>query len=300
MVNTNEDLETLAKEIEQARTALPHITSLLDAFSPLMMGRSRWLMEVQDDTKKFPVDPIQYHDGKPLSEQGQLFSPEDSWQSAGLAVAQGITLGFPNAAKDMTLLSSQISDGKLDCYSLINASELQDEAQLADRAAELSIEPEILLLFLRSLVRFMLTKKSRDMAPELALLSWTKGYCPVCGSFPHLAILREQGQRWLQCGECSHEWKYSRLQCPYCEHEDPANTSYLFVDGNKEDTAFTCTQCQKYLVTSSRPAELHKTPADLIAITLAHLDIILQEKGFTPMAECEWNTLGSPQICEDK
>jgi FdhE protein len=89
------------------------------------------------------------------------------------------------------------------------------------------------------------------------------------------------------------------LQCPYCEHEDPANTSYLFVDGNKEDTAFTCTQCQKYLVTSSRPAELHQTPADLIAITLAHLDIILQEKGFTPMAECEWNTLGSPQVCED-
>lgn len=299
MVSTNDDIETLAKEIEQARTALPHIASLLDAFSPLMMGKSRWLMEVQDDTKKFPVDPIQYHDGKPLSEQGQFFSPEDPWQSAGLAVAQAITTGFPNAAKDMTLLSSQIIDGRMDCYSLINSSELQDDAPLTSRAAELGLEPEFLLLFLRSLARFMLTKKSRDMAAELTLLSWTKGYCPVCGSFPHLAILRDKGQRWLQCGECGHEWKYSRLQCPYCEHEDPSNTSYLFVDGNKEDTAFTCTKCRKYLVTSSRPAELHQTPADLIAITLAHLDIILQEKGFTPMAEYEWNTLGAPQVCED-
>jgi FdhE protein len=298
MVITNDDIETLAKKIEQARTALPHITSLINAFSPLMMDKGRWLMEVQEYAKKFTVDPVQYHDGKPLSQQGQLFSPDDPWKSAGLAVARGISLGFPNAARDMTALSSQIADGRLDCYALINLSELQDEAPFASRAAELDIEPEILLLFLRFLGRFMLTKKARDVTAELALLSWAKGYCPVCGSFPHLAILRENGQRWLQCGECSHEWKFSRLQCPHCEHEDPANTSYLFVDGNKEDTAFTCTQCQRYLVTSSRPTELHQTPADLIAITLAHLDIILQEKGFTPMAECEWNTLGSPELCE--
>lgn len=296
MVSSNDDIETLAEEIEQARTALPHIASLLNAFGPLMMGRSRWLIEVQEDPKKIPVDPIQYHDGKPLSEQGSLFSPEDPWQSAGLAVAQAIALGFPNAARSMTALSSLIADGRVDCSSLITLSELDDDAQLTARAVELAMELEILLLFLRFLGRFLLTRIARDMADELAPLSWSKGYCPVCGTFPHLAILREHGQRWLQCGECGHEWKFPRLQCPHCEHEDPADTSYLFVAGNKEDTAFTCSQCQRYLVTSSRPAELHQSPADLIAITLAHLDILLQENGFTPMAECEWNTLGSPQV----
>ena len=31
-------------------------------------------------------------------------------------------------------------------------------------------------------------------------------------------------------------------------------------------------------------------PADLIAMSLVHLDVILQEKGFSPMAVCEWNS----------
>ena len=141
----------------------------------------------------------------------------------------------------------------------------------------------------------MLAKKAWDMEAVLAPLSWKKGYCPVCGSFPHLAIIREKGQKWLQCSCCSHEWQFPRLACPYCEHEDPENTNYLFVEGKKEDTAFTCSKCSKYLVTSDHSGSLGRTNADLIALSLAHLDLILQEKGFEPMAECEWNTFEQPE-----
>ena len=128
--------------------------------------------------------------------------------------------------------------------------------------------------------------------------SWKKGYCPVCGSFPHLAIIREKGQKWLQCHDCSHEWQFPRLACPYCEHEDPENTNVLFVEGKKEDTAYTCSKCRKYLVTSARSGDFRQIPADLIAISLAHLDLILQEKGFMPMAGCEGNSLETP--CEEE
>ena len=65
----------------------------------------------------------------------------------------------------------------------------------------------------------------------------------------------------------------------------------LFVEGKKEDTAYTCSNCRKYLVTSAQSGDFRQIPADLIAISLTHLDLILQEKGFMPMAECEGNSL---------
>ena len=115
-------------------------------------------------------------------------------------------------------------------------------------------------------------------------------YCPVCGSFPHLAVIRDKGQRWLQCPQCSHEWSFPRMTCPYCEHEEPAGSSYLFVEGRKEEMAFTCERCQRYLVTIDKSGNLRWMNADLIAISLAHFDMLVQDKGFRPMAECEWNT----------
>jgi FdhE protein len=162
-------------------------------------------------------------------------------------------------------------------------------------AGKNGINPASLQFFLRFLSRFMLSKRAQDMAADLARLSWKKGYCPVCGDYPHLAILREKGQKWLQCSTCSHEWQFSRLSCPNCEHEDPENTNYLFVEGKKDDTAFICNKCGKYLITTNHSGNLYQTNADLLALSLVHLDLILQDKGFLPMAVCEWNVFTTAQ-----
>ncbi len=293
MVSNNDDIETLAEEIEQIRAEQPHVGSLLKAFGPLFLEKSRWLMEVGDYTEIFPIDAVQYLGGIPLIQQCQLFLPDDPWKSAGLSVAEAIRRGLPHFAGDMAGLTKQIAEEKVDCFTLVNSSTAPDESQLADRAQEFEIEPMALQVFLRFVTQFMLSKRAQDMAAELAPLTWNKGYCPVCGSFPQLAIIKEQGQRWLQCGDCSHEWKFPRLTCPCCDHEDPKDTNYLFVEGKKEDSAFTCSNCRKYLITSNRSGNLQQAHAGLIALSLAHLDLILQDKGFLPMAECEWNSFGA-------
>ena len=293
MLCDNDDIDLLAAEIERIRTEFPHLDGLLRAFGPLILARNRWLNDVREYTRVFPVDPVQYLGGVPLSQQCQIFFPEDPWQKAGLSVAAAISFGFPHCAEDMAALADKIADGTFNCFALMSCPAAPDDAQITASATELGIEPQVLLLFQRFLRQFMLSKRARDMAAELASLSWKKGYCPVCGSFPQLAIIRELGQRWLQCGDCNHEWQFSRLTCPSCGHEDPENTNFLFVEGKKEETAFTCSQCRKYLLTSNRPVEMRKTSADLIALSLAHLDLILQEKGFQPMVVTGWNTFGS-------
>jgi FdhE protein len=291
------EIETLEEDMKQVLAEKPHVGSLLNAFGPLLLEKSRWLSGIQTYKKTFPVDPIQYLEGKPLIQQCQLFLPEDFWKSAGLSVAKAIGQGFPHLAEDMASLAKQVADGRVDSFSLIHSSDESDDNTV--QAKDLGVMEVSLEFLQRFLTRFILTKRAQDMAPELAPLSWKKGYCPVCGSFPQLAIIRDQGQKWLQCSSCSHEWQFPRLSCPYCDHEDPKNTNIMFVEGKKEDSAFICEKCRRYLVTANRSDSLRKTNPDIIAISLAHLDIILQGKGLQPMVNCEWNTFETPSKTEE-
>ena len=290
MESINNETETLAEEIKQVLAEQPHVESLLNAFGPILMEKSRWLAEVQNYKKTFPVDAIQYEGGISLIQQCQLFLPEDLWESAGLAVAQGIGQGFSHLAEEIEGLSEQIADERFDCLSLLHSIAESDDERLTSQAESIGVELALLQLFLRFLTRFMLTKRAQDMAADLAFLAWKKGYCPICGSFPQLAIIRDKGQKWLQCPDCNHEWQFPRLACPYCDHEDPENTNYMFIEGKKEDSAFVCSKCRRYLLTAHRSETLRQTHPDIIAISLAHLDLVLQDKGFKPMVVCEWNT----------
>jgi hypothetical protein len=47
-----------------------------------------------------------------------------------------------------------------------------------------------------------------------------------------------------------------------------------------------------HLLTAKRSADLGHPPANLIAMSLTHLDVILQENGYRPMTECGWNNFG--------
>lgn len=268
----------LAKEIERLAAAHPHVAPLLQAFGPLLVEKERWLQETPP-AAPVPIDEDRYRDGVAMLQQGPLFVEDDPWSSAGLAVARGIAQGFPLFAGEMTKWAEEIMAG-VDCYALLDGGTAPATDDVPSRK-----------LFLEFLARFMLTRIARSMAKSLAPLTWNRGYCPVCAGLPHLAILRDKGQRFLQCAHCSHEWPFSRLTCPACGHEDPENSQILFIEGHKEDSVFTCSNCQRYLITGDRSGGLGQVNADLIAMSLVHLDFIAQDKGFSPMTACPWNTL---------
>jgi FdhE protein len=290
MANALYETEDLAREIEMLRSTQPHLENLLKAFAPLFLEKNQWLADTVADPRIFPIDPLRYAEGIPLNQQHQLFLADDPWGSAGWSAAKSIALGFPHLDRDMEVLLRRFTDGKYEFFSLLFVNKQEADGQLADKAVELGISPTALHLFLRVLNRFMLTKKARDMQSELAAHAWKKGYCPICGGFPHLAILGDQGERRLQCADCGYAWPFSRLTCPHCDHEDPQNTNIFFIDGQQDEFAFICDQCRRYLLTVKRSASLGCFHADLIAMGLLHLDVILQEKGYSPMAECEWNS----------
>ncbi|MGW8158897.1 MAG: formate dehydrogenase accessory protein FdhE [Desulfoprunum sp.] len=294
MSHTRNREEELAAEITRLKQERPYLDNLFTSFGPMLLLRERWMKDKRKEGTTISVDPLQYSGGITLIQQCRDLLDDDRWHDAGLAAAGAIGSGFRELAGDMDFLADRIRGG-LDCYAVYrSAIDLKPE-ELQRKARETGVQELSLAVFLRCIGRLMLGIKAAEMATELASLSWAKGYCPVCGSFPHLAIIRDKGQRWLQCPQCNHEWGFPRMTCPYCEHEDPENSGFLFVEGKKGEMAFTCSKCQKYLITIDQSGNLRSTSADLLAISLAHLDILVQEKGLEPMAQCEWNTYQKPE-----
>ena len=271
--------DDLAREIDILGSSQPHLQNILNAFGPFLLEKNQWLSDTAVDAKALSIDPLRYVQGISLNRQQNVFSTDDPWGSAGWSAAKAIAQGFPKFAPDMDVLLRRFTEGNYDCITHLFADAQEVDVDLTEKSKELAISPTSLHLFLRLLNRFMLTKKARDMHGELTAHGWAKGYCPVCGSMPHLAILGDNGQRHLQCPDCNHQWKFARLTCPYCEHEDAANTESIFIEGKKEESAFVCSKCRKYLLTVNRSESLQQLPADLLALGLIHLDVILQEKG---------------------
>jgi FdhE protein len=79
------------------------------------------------------------------------------------------------------------------------------------------------------------------------------------------------------------------MLCPGCGQESPSGLDYFYVEGRQQETAFTCDACKRYLITLNHVSDLGETDRDVTAISLIHLDLIMQEKGLTPMTWCEWN-----------
>jgi len=293
MENTAYELEALAKYTDYIGGQKPHSRILLQAFLPLFIEKFRLLQELQGHQQTFPMDRLKFENGIPLIQQFQLFHRHDPWKQIAISAARAIAQGFPALKEDMRVLEEQVETGGMDCYDFFqDSSSDQDDLRLMTWAVRYSVSSAALGFFLKTVEHFLLCKRAADMKESLAPLAWNKGYCPVCASMPMLAITREQGRQWLQCSRCSHEWTFPRLACPACNHTSPEDTTYLYIEGNPDESVFVCENCKKYLITAHQETSLQAARCpEVLAISLAHLDLILQGKGYDRMAVCDWNTL---------
>ena len=172
---------------------------------------------------------------------------------------------------------------------------------ISQTAFHLETDPVTLKFILGQLLKPLVEKQSESLRSVIQNLNWKKGYCPVCGSFPVLSYLKgDEGQRWLMCGLCSHEWRFMRTQCPFCENEDPKKSELCFVEDRAYERAEMCHQCKRYLA----GIDLRKYPYEFIpevaVAGMMYLDILAQEKGFLPMADSAWTLVPHLDISSKK
>lgn len=156
-----------------------------------------------------------------------------------------------------------------------------DSTQLSDIAKQLEIPENTLLILAFAAIKPAIQTCAEQLSHYLEKdLIWNKGYCPVCGNFPHTAFFNSDGEKHLICAFCSHQWKTKRMGCAYCGCTDKEQQYYFFNEEEKEYRVDVCDKCGKYMKLIDQ-RELNRVfYPPLEQISTFHLDIQAIEQGY--------------------
>jgi FdhE protein len=288
-MNQDERISQIEKLMDNTIEKNPHCKDIINAFRPVILERYLLVDNVELKNMDLPkVEKRKFKGGVPVIRQTTLFRDDDPWAEIALSLIPAMKRGFPALQDDLEKLETLIKKDDISIYNYFTSYPENDDAIIAGWASEFHIKAVALTLLLRFTTRIVLEKRSRYI--EWKWGNWEKGYCPVCGTFPSIAMIKEKiAERWLHCSQCGYEWKFSRVVCPYCEDKAYKETPFFFVENKDKECAFACDKCKRYLITLTRMSDLIIRDLDISAISLTHLDIIMQGKGFQPMTNCAWN-----------
>lgn len=292
MTNANASSE-IKNIIDRALEQNPENSEVIKAFAPIITRQRQLVEEISFKKPDYSlIDKNKLKAGVPVGSQIDLILPEDPLKDVALSLATAVKEGMPKIAESVEKISSLIREGKINPFDFFKAPVNGKANVIGGLSKKLQISPSNASFLMSLLVRVVLEKRAGEIMAALGAFDWEKGYCPVCGEFPSIALIEEEGgKRFLHCSSCGQDWRYTRISCPYCEKETRKDMEYFYVENKTQEAAFVCDQCKKYLVTLYRAGKLFARDMDVSAISLIHMDVLMQNKGYEPMTTCVWNIL---------
>jgi FdhE protein len=291
MISKSRETSGIDQIIDRALEQNPHSSELLKAFEPII-ARQRHLVEsiVLKKLDYSSIDQEKLKAGVPVSQQLSLFSTDDLIKEIVLSLASAVKEGMPVLVEGLDQFSNLIKKGKVNLNDYFRTYPDCENKLIDQWVMKLKI-PQASLVFLMNLTaRVILETRAKEIKAALGEFDWEKGYCPICGEFPSIALIEEEGgKRFLHCSSCGQNWRFTRVVCPYCENEAQQGMDYFYVENKTQESAFVCEKCKKYLITLYRAGKIFERDMDISAISLMHMDMIMQDKGYSPMTICAWN-----------
>jgi len=280
--------------IEEVGRRHPHSMNILRAFEPLLAAKSRVMAETRlRETGTNGIDAARFASGVPLLQLAPFFLRDDPWRQMALPLLDALRRGLPAIAGAAVSLQRSIESGAIDLADYFCADENRRQQVVAAWEQSAGFSLPVWCLLIETLRRVVLEKRRTELSAFIQKTAWERGYCPMCGDLPGLSIIHEKiPDRWLHCTGCGHEWRFSRALCPCCgQAAKEDGMSYFFVEGKDTEAAFVCDGCKKYLATLNRIDNPGEKDVEILAIGMAHLDVMMQDRGYSPMKSCFWNRL---------
>jgi FdhE protein len=184
--------------------------------------------------------------------------------------------------KEVEKIEEAVSRGELNLETLFKKTAEQGAEHAAGLAEKLNVKGEILFFLAENSLRPIFEAYADALKDRVDQERWWRSYCPICGSKPVMAeLVGQERKRFLICSCCGYEWRFKRLQCPFCENEDRRKFKYFFTE--EEDRTYrveTCQKCKKYIKTVDTE-ELDEAffPAVEDMGTL-YLDVLAKKEGY--------------------
>lgn len=281
------------RAIERMRDDVPQLATIFDAFGELLAAQAALKAELPAMSRAdLAIDPIQYSQGALiLGKDAFALSPEDL-QKASENLLPAIKKGFPKIQDQLNVIKQAIANTDPDSGFCLTGLKMRSLKEIEKSASDLAIDAGILQFVLAQLAKPFAQKQAEALEPLPQDLHWFKGYCPICGSWPEMGFLEgKEGRRWLRCSFCGHEWTFMRTKCPFCESEDQDKLEILFAEDRNFERAELCYSCMKYLVSIDLRDRIDDIAREVAPLGLVYLDVLAQEKGFSPGAICGWNIM---------
>lgn len=285
-----QEISSLEKAFENIERETPSLKPVVKAFREVVISRAVLKAKLPEcpDIHISPPDCTRFSDGYPWLTEETITSFVDPWGDSVKSMVKPLQKAFPSIRLEILRLREAFERGAIDLKYCIGAFVEGREDDIIEIATQLGFHPIVLKFILSQILKPFVEKRTEDLRPLIKDLPWQRGYCPICGAFPELSFLQgDEGQRWLRCSLCGYDWRFDRMACPYCGEQNE-NKELIYVDGFEHKWVELCPDCHRYIVGIDLRKQAGIT-ADVAAIGMVHLDIIAQQKGFFPTAECAWN-----------
>jgi FdhE protein len=217
--------------------------------------------------------------GEPIQMPSEVVGPTVRALATALDEAGG---GEATAA-----LRAAIDGDRLDLPVLLVLALRRDQATLRSVATAAGVGHDLLWLVtdlaVGPLASVLLDRVFGTVEPHSplagALDAWTRGYCPLCGSWPAIGET-VGGVGRLRCALCAAAWATSRPGCVYCGEAGERFQSLVPDGGQPGRQVDVCGACRGYLKHVEAPVA---APFPLLALTdleSMDLDIVALQRGF--------------------
>jgi FdhE protein len=295
----DEIVERIKKAVKRLKDQMPPIEKVLSAYGEVLMEKARLRAELP--LLKVPPpsapDPFQFSQGVPLLTEDTMIHFMDSLKNAHDRMLPVLEKAFPKISPVIQKLRVALEERELDLKSCMETLLSGGDEKMGEIAFGLGTESLTIKFILGQLMKPFMEKLAKTYKPLIQNLTWHRGYCPICGSFPELSYLVEkEGQRWLRCSLCGHEWRFMRTRCPFCENDDQEKMEFYFIEDRNHERAEICYQCKRYLVSIDLRKCSDEVVLEVASLGMVYLDILAQGRGYLPVAVCAWNVVSSRDV----
>jgi FdhE protein len=281
------DLAFTSQQIKQAAAALrqqrPAYTGLLNFYERIFVA--------QDDSKgQINLDPIE------ISAETLALKRKEKFSLIGISefvidqkaatallkqICQITETGNDEMADAARAIQNATAGGELNLQAVFAALLNMDDAYFEKIEKDMGIEKRALAFIAYNSIKPSLVHCTGQLASYISSDDpWEKGFCPVCGSAPGFSLFKDEGNRYLFCGFCWHQWTAQRIYCPFCENKDKKTLHYFFSEKEKNYRIDVCDSCQTYLKAIDQRSTDRIIYPPLEFVASLHLDLKAQEMGF--------------------
>ena len=270
-------LETKLARIKELKMKKENFKEIFDLFEKIFIEKEKVKNKIES-FKDYPNKDginLRLKEGFPIADSGSLKPDMDSLEKYFFSLLDVMAEKNSDEVKYIKEVIAVINGGFKAFFEKIFAEDADAYISSFEKGKD------VLVFIIKESLKPFLEKYCVGIKEEITEERWVEGTCPVCGSFPSIAELRgEEGKRYLVCPDCSMEWAFERIKCPFCNIDEQKKIEYFSPEKEPWYRVMLCKGCNHYLkVLDYR--EMEKPPVfEVEQLATLHLDVIAKKEGY--------------------